>query len=172
MVGDSEGDQHVFSTTQTPGTCLCDGQRGSHATLAIPDLDMVDTRPADTEQEEEEAPPLVLPFSHPRCDDPSITGGKGASLGGIHLFYVLYTLRIVTISIFISWSGKLSKHENVSVPRGLCITTRFFDQFVDEELRMFLLELQRAVFRQDSDQKDLESYCLAVQQKIMRHLSR
>ena len=88
MVGDSEGDQHVFSTTQTPGTCLCDGQRGSHATLAIPDLDMVDTRPADTEQEEEEAPPLVLPFSHPRCDEPSITGGKGASLGGIHLFYV------------------------------------------------------------------------------------
>ena len=82
---DSEGDQHVFSST--PGTCLCDGQPGSHATLAIPDLDMVDTRPADTQQEEEEeAPPLVLPFSHPRCDDPSLTGGKGASLGGIHLF--------------------------------------------------------------------------------------
>ena len=79
----------MFSST--PGTCLCDGQPGSHATLAIPDLDMVDTRPADTQQqqeEEEEAPPLVLPFSHPRCDDPSITGGKGASLGGIHLYFM------------------------------------------------------------------------------------
>ena len=86
VLRDSEGDQHVFSAT--PGTCLCDGQPGSHATLAIPDLDMVDTRAKDTEQqqeEEEEAPPLVLPFSHPRCDDPSLTGGKGASLGGIHL---------------------------------------------------------------------------------------
>ena len=161
----------MFSST--PGTCLCDGQPGSHASLAIPDLDMVDTRPADTEQQqqEEEAPPLVLPFSHPRCDDPSITGGKGASLGGIHFFiYADITLSIYLF--FILWSGKLSKHENVSVPRGLCITTRFFDQFMDEELRMYLLELQRAVFRQDSDQKDLESYCLAVQQKIMRHLSR
>ena len=89
VLRDSEGDQHVFSST--PGTCLCDGQPGSHATLAIPDLDMVDTRPADTEQEEEEeeeAPPLVLPFSHPRCDDPSVTGGKGASLGGIHLYFM------------------------------------------------------------------------------------
>ena len=78
----------MFSST--PGTCLCDGQPGSHATLAIPDLDMVDTRAKDTEQEEEEeeAPPLVLPFSHPRCDDPSITGGKGASLGGIHLYFM------------------------------------------------------------------------------------
>ena len=88
VLRDSEGDQHVFSST--PGTCLCDGQPGSHATLAIPDLDMVDTRPPDTQQEEEEeeAPPLVLPFSHPRCDDPSITGGKGASLGGIHLYFM------------------------------------------------------------------------------------
>ena len=91
-------------------------------------------------------------------------------MGYTSLFYVDITLSIYPF--FILCSGKLSKQENVSVPRGLCITTRFFDQFMDEELRMYLLELQRAVFRQDSDQKDLESYCLAVQQKIMRHLSR
>ena len=62
VLRDSEGDQHVFSST--PGTCLCDGQPGSHATLAIPDLDMVDTRPAvpqQEEEEEEEARPWCCP---------------------------------------------------------------------------------------------------------------
>ena len=51
--------------------------------LVIPNLDMVEdpdrqqpslnTEPANT--------PLVVPFQSETCDDPWVTGGKGASLG-------------------------------------------------------------------------------------------
>ena len=61
-----------------------DNQEGITRILVIPELDMVDM--ADTGEEniraeEEKRKHLFLPFSHPDCDDASLTGGKGSSLG-------------------------------------------------------------------------------------------
>ena len=60
-----------------------DNQEGITASLVIPELDMVDMTDtgAENRDEEEKRKYLFLPFSHPDCDDASITGGKGSSLG-------------------------------------------------------------------------------------------
>ena len=62
--------------------------------------------------------------------------------------------------------GRLSKIENVSVPRGICITTHFFNQFMDDELKKCLQKLNT------QNRKEMEKSCLEVQKKIMRHFSR
>ena len=66
--------------------------------------------------------------------------------------------------------GRLSKIEDVSVPRGICITTNFFDQFMDEELHNCLQNMKETFSTQN--QKEMEGSCLKVQNKIMRHFSR
>ena len=66
--------------------------------------------------------------------------------------------------------GRLSKIENVSVPRGICITTNFFDQFMDEELHNCLQKLKENF--STKNQKEMEISCLEVQKKIMRQFSR
>ena len=50
--------------------------------------------------------------------------------------------------------GRLSKIENVSVPRGICITTNFFDQFMDEELHNCLQKLKENF--STKNQKEME----------------
>ena len=89
---------------------------------------------------------LVLPFTHEKCDDVSITGGKGSSL------------------------GKLSKLSDISVPRGFCLTTNFFVHFLDAQLRNSFEQLEKDALRHDLDQKKLETSCKFVQQKIMRYV--
>ena len=66
--------------------------------------------------------------------------------------------------------GRLSKIENVSVPRGICITTNFFDQFMDEELHNCLQKLKDNF--STKNQKEMEISCVEVQKKIMRQFSR
>ncbi len=57
-------------------------QEGITASLVIPELDMVDMADSGVENRaQEDRKHLFLPFSHPDCDDASLTGGKGSSLG-------------------------------------------------------------------------------------------
>ena len=57
-------------------------QEGITASLVIPELDMVDMADSGAENRaQEDRKHLFLPFSHPDCDDASLTGGKGSSLG-------------------------------------------------------------------------------------------
>ena len=75
------GDVHEF--VKTGAGWRADNQEGITASLVIPELDMVDMADtgAENRDEEEKRKHLFLPFSHPDCDDASITGGKGSSLG-------------------------------------------------------------------------------------------
>ena len=107
---------------------------------------MVDLPARTEEMKNDHYDHLVLPFTHEKCDDASITGGKGSSL------------------------GKLSKFANISVPRGFCLTTKFFVQFLDEELKNSLEQLEKDALRHNLDQKKLETSCKFVQQKIMRYV--
>ena len=57
-------------------------QEGITASFIIPELDMVDMTDTGAENKaQEDRKHLFLPFSHPDCDDVSLTGGKGSSLG-------------------------------------------------------------------------------------------
>ena len=62
-------------------------EQGFLTEVSVPDLDMVEMEVEDEDQHQDgarsdsETVPLVVPFSSQLCDDPSLTGGKGASLG-------------------------------------------------------------------------------------------
>ena len=60
-----------------------DEEEGFLAEVSVPELDMVEDHHQDALHPDNGEPPLVLPFSSHLCDDPSLTGGKGASLGDI-----------------------------------------------------------------------------------------
>ena len=77
---------------------------------------------------------------------------------------------LLGVGVYVQCSGRLSKMENVSVPRGICITTNFFDQFMDEELHKCLQKLKESF--STLNHKEMERSCLEVQKKIMRQFSR
>ena len=68
--------------------------------------------------------------------------------------------------------GKLSKMENVRVPRGFCLTKIFFEKLIDEELLILLRELEetsrRALCEREGEGERLATCCDNVQTKIKR----
>ena len=60
-------------------------EQGFLAEMSVSDLDMVEVEDplldGHRHQPHNDNLPLVVPFSSHLCDDPSLTGGKGASLG-------------------------------------------------------------------------------------------
>ena len=58
-------------------------EEGFLVEMSVPELDMVEDHHQDVHHPDIGQPPLVVPFSSQLCDDPSLTGGKGASLGKI-----------------------------------------------------------------------------------------
>ena len=58
-------------------------EQGFLVEMSVPNLDMVELEDPHQagHQPDHDNPPLVVPFSSQLCDDPSLTGGKGASLG-------------------------------------------------------------------------------------------
>ena len=80
LLTDDTGVTHEF--VQSGTRWRADNQEGICASLVIPDLDMVDTQhTAGDNKQVGNCKYLFLPFSHPHCDDASLTGGKGSSLG-------------------------------------------------------------------------------------------
>ena len=78
MITVDTGDVHEF--VRIGAKWKANNQEGITSILVIPELDMVDV--VDTgAKEKEECKHLFLPFSHQDCDDASLTGGKGSSLG-------------------------------------------------------------------------------------------
>ena len=59
-----------------------DEEEGLEKVLTFPSLDMVDdTQDDDPESSRSLDENTILSFTHKDCDDPSLTGGKGSSLG-------------------------------------------------------------------------------------------
>ena len=79
MITVDNGDVHEF--VKTRAKWKSDNQEGITSILVIPELDMVDVVDTGVKGEEEVCKHLFLPFSHQDCDDASLTGGKGSSLG-------------------------------------------------------------------------------------------
>ena len=138
---DDTGNVHTVENTYS--RWRCDNQDGICARLDIPDLDMVDI-PDEDQEDVVEPDRLILPFSHDKCSDASITGGKGSSL------------------------AKLTKFGVAPVPSGFCLTTNFFKQYQDEELKICLQNLEKTALTRDLDMETLKASCLAVQKKILR----
>lgn len=137
-------------------------EEGFLAEMSVPTLDMVEDQdqPQTAQQPRDEFAPLVVPFSSRLCDDPSLTGGKGASLGDF------ISVSQIIIHQFILILGKLSKMENVTVPRGFCLTKIFFEKLIDEELLILLRELEETSRRELCER--LATCCDNVQTKIKR----
>ena len=140
-------------------------EEGFLAEVSLPNLDMVEDPDhlQDARHPDDAEPPLVVPFSSHLCDDPSLTGGKGASLGD---FISLIARSFIPQLIIIL--GKLSKMENVTVPRGFCLTKTFFEKLIDEELLILLRELEETSKRELCER--LATCCDNVQTKIKRKL--
>ena len=137
-------------------------EEGFLVEMSVPTLDMVEDQdqPQTALQPQDDLPPVVVPFSSRLCDDPSLTGGKGASLGDF------ISVSQINPSIFILIPGKLSKMENVTVPRGFCLTKIFFEKLIDEELLILLRELEETSRRELCER--LATCCDNVQTKIKR----
>ena len=140
-------------------------EEGFLAEVSLPNLDMVEDPDhlQDARHPDDAEPPLVVPFSSRLCDDPSLTGGKGASLGD---FISLIARSFIPQLIIIL--GKLSKMENVTVPRGFSLTKTFFEKLIDEELLILLRELEETSKRELCER--LATCCDNVQTKIKRKL--
>ena len=140
-------------------------EEGFLAEVSLPNLDMVEDPDhlQDARHPDDAEPPLVVPFSSQLCDDPSLTGGKGASLGD---FISLIARSFIPQLMIIP--GKLSKMENVTVPRGFCLTKTFFEKLIDEELLILLRELEETSKREFCER--LATCCDNVQTKIKRKL--
>ena len=85
----------------------------------LPSLNMAPEEDISETDKSETCPTLVC-FSDQRCDDSPLTGGKGSSL------------------------GKLSKMEDINVPCEFCITTSFWEQIVNEDLKEALKDVEKA----------------------------
>ena len=80
MITVDTGDVHEF--VKIGVNWMADNQEGITSNLVIPELDMVDVVNTGAKNNAEgESKHLFLPFSHQDCDDASLTGGKGSSLG-------------------------------------------------------------------------------------------
>ena len=138
---DNNGNIHTLENTYS--RWLCDNQEGICAVLEMPELDMVDTHDEE-EDYVDKYQHLILPFSHDKCCDASLTRGKGSSL------------------------AKLTKFDVAPVPSGFCLTTNFFKQYQDDQLKNCLQNLESAALSRDLDTETLKASCLAVQKKILR----
>ena len=58
--------------------------------------------------------------------------------------------------------------DSVTVPRGFCLTVKFFEALIDSELRGLLGELETSSKIQCSERQRLEASCDNVQRKIKR----
>ena len=68
------------------------------------------------------------------------------------------------------FTGKLSKMDmdGVTVPRGFCLTMKFFESLIDDELRSLLRELEETSIRKSCERSRLEATCDNVRRKINR----
>ena len=161
---DAENQSHELHYDGHTKRAQLDGweEQGFLAEMSVPNLDMVELEePHQSGDQSGHANlPLVVPFSSQLCDDASLTGGKGASLGD----FISTALPPVYPSMIIL--GKLSKMENVKVPRGFCLTKIFFEKLIDEELLILLRELEETSRRELCE--SLATCCDNVQTKIKR----
>ena len=80
------------------------------------------------------------------------------------------SLRFLLFFSRLFFIGKLSKMDmdGVTVPRGFCLTMKFFESLIDEELRSLLRELEETSIRKSCERPRLEATCDNVRRKINR----
>ena len=116
---DDDNVKHCLMVKENDKNAQCDNEKGQVAVLVLPSLHMA---PEDdiSERDKSETNPTLVCFTDQRCDDSQLTGGKGSSL------------------------GKLSKMEDINVPDGFCITTSFWEELLNEDLKEALKYVEKA----------------------------
>ena len=136
---DNDNSNHFLITDEN--SAQCDNEKGQLKVLLLPTLNMA------PEEEifhinQSGIPLTLVSFSDPNCDNSNLTGGKGSSL------------------------GRLSKMEELSVPAGFCLTTTFWEQMIDENLRRALADLEKATCCPLFSKTKLEIACNSVKEAI------